>query len=392
MLLCGFAAATQECGTRECGQDASDDSSLLQHRKENQGPKEFDEVPFYKQQAAWHPPPGGNWYEPGQQPWMKPKGEPWWQVEQGPSWNPNLSPVPSPPPMPEPTTQMATAAPTPGPHPPCPYDFTPPACEDAEPQTPRNLIPGSPGEMIPKAATLNDKQAQALPLTNVHFHLGAEHKSESYNNGTLSEAYDAKKDPDGVAGTDYSPRPGWMCPIADLTADQMKPYEFKYCKKHVAVGHSYEVHYVHSSAGYDSEDLSDAYIDSVNDGLGGAANGRGQLNPMVVVEGQIFQIVNGGPMSKGALADGWRVTGVENAVMYPGSTTGTSFDNEVCSPYAITWHVDLMCHQISPESFDEMCQEMSERYGLTKDLSAHGSRILVDPAYVVKEEYVLPLA
>jgi len=284
-------------------------------------------------------------------------------------------PMPYPTPMPQPTT---------APQPPCPYDFTPPPCEVAEPQTPRNLIPGSPGEMVPKAATLNDAQAQQLPLTNVHFHLGAEHKSEAYNNGTLSEIYDKKKDSAGEAGDIYSPRPGWMCPIADLTAEQMKPYEFKYCKDHVQVGMSYEVHFVHSSAGYDKPETAGVGLEYINDGLGGAANGRGQLNPMIVVEGQIFQIVNGGPMSKGPIADGWRVTGVENAVMYPGSTTGTKFDNEVCSPYAITWHVDLECHQISPESFDEMCQEMSERYGLVKDLSAQGSRILVDPKFVVK--------
>ena len=53
-------------------------------------------------------------------------------------------------------------------------------------------------------------------------------------------------------------------------------------------------------------------------GLPGAANGRGLLNPMVVVQGQIFQIVQGGPTVTDML-HGWTVVGHENSVMYPGS-------------------------------------------------------------------------
>ena len=76
----------------------------------------------------------------------------------------------------------------------------------------------------------------------------------------------------------------------------------------------------------------------------GAANGRGLLNPMIVVQGQIFQIVNGAATVDDML-HGWTVVGHDNSVMYPGSTTGQSHDNEVCSPYSITWHVDKDCHQ-----------------------------------------------
>ena len=77
----------------------------------------------------------------------------------------------------------------------------------------------------------------------------------------------------------------------------------------------------------------------------GAANGRGLLNPMIVVQGQIFQIVNGAATVDDML-HGWTVVGHDNSVMYPGSTTGQSHDNEVCSPYSITWHVDKDCHQV----------------------------------------------
>ena len=123
----------------------------------------------------------------------------------------------------------------------------------------------------------------------------------------------------------------------------------------------------------------------------GAANGRGILNPMVVVQGQVYQIVSGGP-TVDDLLHGWTVVGHENSVMYPGSTTGQSWDNSVCSPYAITWHVDKECHQVSPESFDNLCKVMKETYNMEADLYPHGSRKLVDSKFVVTAEYVKPLA
>merc|ERR1719238_2436163 len=107
---------------------------------------------------------------------------------------------------------------------------------------------------------------------------------------------------------------------------------------------------------------------------------------MVVVQGQVFQIVNGGPTIDD-MVHGWTVVKHENSVMYPGSTTGPSHDNSVCSPYAVTWHVDKDCHQVSPESFDNMCKVMKEKYKMEADLYPHGSRILVDPKWVVKSKY-----
>ncbi|CAK9107463.1 Putative F-box and FNIP repeat-containing protein L60 [Durusdinium trenchii] len=131
----------------------------------------------------------------------------------------------------------------------CPYNFNPPACSMAEPQTPRDLSTGAQGQMTPKAATLTDAQANFLPLVNVHFHYGAEHKSDSYQNGTDSEAYDASSGRRLAS----NPRPGWMCATDTLSSSQMTPYTFQYCKGDVQVGKSYEVHYVHSSAGVDSD-------------------------------------------------------------------------------------------------------------------------------------------
>jgi len=278
---------------------------------------------------------------------------------------------------------------------PCPYSFDKPACDQAEPQAPRDLSTGAMGDMTPKAATLNDAQAAFLPLVNVHFHLGAEHKSDDYADETDANAFDAHKRrmAKGRQLSDAAVRPGFMCSSAALTAEQLQPYSFQYCKGEMQVGKSYEIHYVHSSAGSGSVGTSgDTVVDeAMADGLGGAANGRGLLNPMVVVQGQVFQIVQGAA-SVDDMLHGWTVVGHENSVMYPGSTTGPSHDNNVCSPYAITWHVDKDCHQVSPESFDNLCKQMNEMYGLANDQYPHGSRIILDPAYVVQSQYVQPLA
>merc|ERR1711972_69652 len=269
----------------------------------------------------------------------------------------------------------------------CPYNFKKPACDDAEVQAPRDLSDGATGEMTPKAATLNDLQAGFLPLVNVHFHLGAEHKSNNYNDGSDSDAYDSQGGSRRLGG---NVRPGWMCPVAGLTDDQLQPYDFRWCKGEIQVGKSYEVHYVHSSAGYAPEDIVDADHD-LDDGLGGAANGRGLLNPMVVVQAQVYQIVNGAPEIDDLL-HAWTVVGHDEAVMYPGSTAGPSHDNSVCSPYTITWHVDKACHQVPPRSFDKLCKQMKGKYDMEQDLYPHGSRVLVDKNYVAKSEYVKPLA
>jgi len=247
--------------------------------------------------------------------------------------------------------------------------------------------------MTPKAATLNVAQSKMLPQANVHYHIGAEHKSDYYKDDTDSKAYDAHRRLASGRRLSASPRPGWMC--AAPSAGELKAYTFTHCKGTVTVGKSYEIHYVHSSAGYDAEHLKGADIDLMNDGLGGAANGRGMLNPMVTVQAQVFQIVNDGT-TKPEIPDmihGWQTAAVgANGVMYAGSTTGASHTNTICSPYAITWHVDTACHKVSAAHFDNMCSMMAATYKMDADLYPHGSRILLDPKWVVKPEFVTKLA
>jgi len=277
----------------------------------------------------------------------------------------------------------------------CPYNFNKPACANAEVQAPRDLSDGAVGDKTPKAATLNIEQTEFLPLSNVHFHYGAEHKSDHYSDGSLADTYDEAHSSErrlGARRLAGDVRPGFMCSNDGLSEDvDLAPYEFEHCKGQVYVGKSYEVHYVHSSAGYTDEQKTDLGVDGIDDGLGGAANGRGLLNPMITVEAQVFHIVQGADSFEDML-HGWTVVGHNNSVMYPGSTTGPSHTNEICSPYSITWHVDKDCHQVSPESFDKLCEQMMTAYGLEGDTYPHGSRILVDRKWVVHGDYVLPLA
>lgn len=154
---------------------------------------------------------------------------------------------------------------------------------------------------------------------------------------------------------------------------------------------------MHSSAGEDADPDDDVNQDVLSDGLGAAANGRGQLNPMIVVQGRVFTIENGDPAEVDSinfteLLNGLTGLNATGKVMYPGSTTGQSFDNEICSPYIITWHVDLSCNVISAETFDNLCKEMKEVYNKSSDLKAKGSRKLVAREYVVNSTYVVPLA
>lgn len=270
---------------------------------------------------------------------------------------------------------------------PCPYNFTTPFCKDAEPQTPRDLSTDGNGKLaegfkMPKAAVLTPKQAEFVPLVNIHFHLGAEHKSNSYNNGTDSDAFDN-------GAKQLSVRPGWMCPISGLNQTQLEPYNFTSCVgPDVLVGKSYEIHYVHSTAGVDANSSDNSNSDDLSDGLGGAANGRNQLNPMIVVEGLIVHIVQGAPDID--LFTAWDSASVDhnNSVIYSGSTTGTAYNNSKCSPYIITWHVNKECIQVSPRSFDNLCQVLKNKYNKVSDIKAKSSRVLVDPEYVVNSTYV----
>ncbi len=103
------------------------------------------------------------------------------------------------------------------------------------------------------------------------------------------------------------------------------------------------------------------------------------------VQSQVFTIVNDESYFFESLFDGMIIDGEKgkDVAMYTGSTTGTSRNNEICSPFTpITWQVDRKCHLISASSFDKMCERMkAQADNMNDDLYAHGSRELVDDVH-----------
>merc|ERR1719329_1365063 len=119
-------------------------------------------------------------------------------------------------------------------------------------------------------------QMNEMALVNVHWHLGAEHKSDEYNNDAMTES--TGQAPAGVK------RIGWFGGTlpTDFNTNRADAADVPVCVE-TKVGDVIEVHWVHSSAGKDSwQDVDAGLTDEsllLTDGLGNAANGRSLLNP-----------------------------------------------------------------------------------------------------------------
>lgn len=240
--------------------------------------------------------------------------------------------------------------------------------------------------MQAKAHTLTVEEAQHLKLTNLHYHLGAEHKFVGeYDDPTESEKYDAalkdknKLDQDKPDAGDGH-RPGFMCKASSTKAGQKTP------GGNGEYGKTYEFHFVYSTAG------DDTLVANLGKAAGQDVTGRFQGNPMIVVQARVFVIDDSGTGASGGSASvdedvkvPTNPVKLENAVMYTGSTTGPKYNNKCCSPYVITWHVQTTCNRISAAAFDKLVAQDNDGH-------MHGSRWLLDKELVVKPEGVKPLA
>jgi len=253
---------------------------------------------------------------------------------------------------------------------------------------------------------LEDYSNTDLCPVNVHWHLGAEHKSAGQYDETgsgpgghttgdmarrkLAQSYDETAE-DGV-------RLGLQCHHYDET-DSMytTPYDFKYCHG-MEVGQTYEVHWPHSAAGMCGTKWQYQYpfYDGVFCTPGVISLGDEppfNVPATIGVQGQVFVIVNSDDaeyanddLFHGAWQDESHWVDVAK---YIGSTTGTTRDNEVCSMYSpITWQVDRTCHKVSASSFDMMCKMMMEQADdMYEDTHPHGARELVAPEWAIDTIY-----
>jgi hypothetical protein len=233
-------------------------------------------------------------------------------------------------------------------------------------------------------------QAGLCPV-NVHWHLGAEHRSagEFDENGTGPAAASRK-----LLASSEEVRLGGRCYHYDATDPKFTTaYDWKHCVD-MKVGETYEVHWPHSQFG--ACNTPNQYQTPFYDGVfcalnqttaasvGSSTTGDVALvstHTQIGVQSQTFTIINDEnyyypDLMRGMIVDGDRGTEITG---YTGSTTGTSRDNEKCSAYGpITWHVDRKCHLISASSFDKMCADMkTQRDDMSGDFYAHGSREVV---------------
>lgn len=239
----------------------------------------------------------------------------------------------------------------------------------------------------------------ALCPVNVHWHLGAEHRSagEYDEYGTSPNSGGT---PDGREPADNNPdvnppnrilteaRYGYACRKYDASiATHTTDYEWKHCVD-MHVGETYEVHWPHSALG--ACGTPNQYQHPFYDGVfcGATADLITQLTPQMIadnvgVQAQVFTIINDEhyyypDLARGMIVEADHDMGIDIAA-YTGSTTGTSRNNQICSFYApITWQVDRKCHFISASSFDKMCADMKQmRDDMSGDLHPHGARELV---------------
>jgi len=215
-------------------------------------------------------------------------------------------------------------------------------CVGAGPQSPRDIS-------LTKGT--NDVQFSSTPdykdmnLCNVHFHRNAEHKAPEYS------TY--------VTDGDNS---GWACkePSAARLA-KGSHVEYKHCEG-VQPGDTIEVHWVYTSC--------DTEVRGIKPGAGlGACMTETCANPQLRVEAQVFLLEKDGTVK---FNDKEPVTPKGDIVRYIGSTTGTSYSNDHCSPYQVNWNVRSSCETLDIDDFAKWCG-----HNEYNDHHAHGVRELV---------------
>jgi hypothetical protein len=273
-----------------------------------------------------------------------------------------------------------------------------------KPQAATEVTEGYVGTLSTNSVPINETLfSKGLCPVNVHWHLGAEHKSQGqYDDVTKSPGATAKSTAPAANSNEAryeSARRGFRCSKASGETPDLNTNNTKWTKKYkwqhcigMEVGETYEVHWPHSTAG--ACGTVDQYQSPFYDGVFCLhMKGKGKdlntdptvLPSMIGVQAQVYTIVNDEDYYYPDLMRGMIVDGEFGKKMtyYTGSTTGTSRDNTVCSSYTpITWQVDRQCHQISASSFDKMCADMKlQRDDMSSDLHAHGAREVVDTKY-----------
>lgn len=233
-------------------------------------------------------------------------------------------------------------------------------CSGFGPQTPRD-IDSLHGENNRAFSLAPDYEE--MNLCNIHFHQNAEHKAKDFS------IFAGEGDKKGIGG-------GYMCTISQGLSDA----ELKAPKKDICnglmPGDTIEVHYVHSSC------------DVTPGPTLGACLSETCANPDLRVETQVFTLVNdssamdfadysyGGNKQDGLHQAKSLDFGTGAPVEFTGSTTGPSFNEQVCSPLQVSWSVRPQCAKLDINTVGKWCES-----NVFNEDSAHGVRkLVVNPA------------
>lgn len=236
-------------------------------------------------------------------------------------------------------------------------------CQGYGPQTPRDIAA--------KAGANHARFAFAPPasemnLCNIHFHTQAEHKGPGFSVFAGKSAHG-----------------GYRCNGSDaLTPAELAPVDAHGGCHGVKPGDTVEVHWVHTTCTANPGEGLDACL------TGACAN------PELRVESQVFLIVNDRDAAQfgdfaydGNVQDGWHrakafPTGSGDPVVFMGSTTGTKYTEQKCSPLQVTWSVRPQCQKLDIRSLNAWCG-----HNVFKEDHAHGVRPLVtSPALLAEIE------
>ena len=282
-------------------------------------------------------------------------------------------------------------------------------CDDAGAQSGADVTVGAVGEMDPGLDPIEDYNAMGMCVVNMHWHIGAEHRSEGVYDETFDFDHPALHDDDAhrkLAWTNGKQRPngrrklaggrvGHMCKNAKDMHDANDPmvaneYDWKYCEG-MHVGLTYEFHWPHSSLGACQTEWQYQYhfLDGV---LCGATQGNVDIATAsallsdrthgIGVEGQVYTIVNSadGAHKQGTwdALQGWNKELATDYAWYQGSTTGDAADNEICRGTGglVTWHQDRQCHLLEASTMDNICRQMLviSADDMSPDVAPHGAR------------------
>lgn len=218
----------------------------------------------------------------------------------------------------------------------------------AGPQAPRDIDSGwGTNTTLFRTANKTDK----MNLCDIHYHWNAEHKSAAYST---------------FVDIEHSEHSGWaIVEPASTDPEERAKHDISHLldgdahEIGVMVGDTIEVHFVHTSCDVKYDELAPA------NGLGNCATSV-CVNPQLRVVAQVFKVVE----HDADITDLDHPMQHDDArVVYTGSTTGSKYNNDHCSPYQVTWDVKKSPATIDAHGLAHWSHEHEQH--------AHGVRELV---------------